>query len=221
MDFQNEIDDYLKQNISALVDDLPIDSRFKLLVDATKSIVSFRDSYYIYKFQKLIGKISEIEISENIKLSDRLFNGAKAQENALRIINVIDKVDTDLKIDYMKNAIRAYLLQLIDEKTFFRMLKIIGDVLNEDLEFLRDNVQNKEIVWSTEVQALERNGLLLQFTFDSAKSVEEQKYVITSFGYELDKNVLSLLDDERQKWYKNNPTRVTTPPKVPQYWNKR
>jgi len=69
---------------------------------------TIRDYRLYQKFKKFITAIREKDISDSIKFSSQLFgNPDTARENALRLVQYIDKAETLTVVDYMVNASRV------------------------------------------------------------------------------------------------------------------
>ena len=84
---------------------------------------TIRDYRLYQKFKKFITAIREKDISDSIKFSSQLFgNPDTARENALRLVQYIDKAETLTVVDYMVNASRAVGNQMISESQYYRIL---------------------------------------------------------------------------------------------------
>lgn len=69
-------------------------------------------------------------------------NGTKG-ENPFRLIEYIDRVETQKKIQYLVNATRCLLADFIDIATYFRICHAATYTLDEDLQFLKTHIEKK------------------------------------------------------------------------------
>ena len=82
-------------------------------------------------------------------------------------------------------------------------MKALMETLNEDMEYLADIAIKEDVhLGNMQLLALERTGLVLQTVFDADESVENQRYVISSFGKYVDRFAVAFEEEERQKFYK-------------------
>ena len=120
------------------------------------------------------------------------------------------EAETDKKIEMLVDTTRCFLLDCIDLSTFFRIYKAIVETLPEDLNYLSELTgkrlkENKEIFQgNTAILALNRTGMMIIAGADGNKGVEEQDYTITTLGYMVDRYVLSLNNEEKQRLYKKS-----------------
>ena len=99
---------------------------------------------------------------DGINLSDddratfraKLSENGTTQENAERLIILIDRTDTKKKIRYFINATRCLLADFITSSEYFRICDLITNTLYEDLEFLGKNISSKDLAYSYFVQGL-------------------------------------------------------------------
>lgn len=160
------------------------------------------------KFKKYLEgeKKVEEELGGSIHLSDKLFgNKKKAEENGMRIYELVTSVDSSRKIDYFVNATRAFLLDAIDKMTFFRVFNAINSTQIEDLEFLKNNALKGETFYGgIQIIALASSGLMILTDEDYNRGAEEQGYNVSTLGHMVDCFALSFDDDDRIKWYKTH-----------------
>lgn len=164
-----------------------------------------RDTLYWYKF-KLFSegiKKAEDDLEKSVKLSNKLFGNAKdKQQNGMRLLEYIDRADSEQKIDYYVNATRSLLMALINNEEYFRIMKAISETLNEDLEYLsKIEINSNPIKGNIQLLALERSGLVLQAGMDANEGIESQNYVVSSLGRMVDRYAISLGKENRQSLY--------------------
>lgn len=75
------------------------------------------------------------------KFAAILAEGENAEENAKRIIKIIDDIGTRAKAIYISNLTRACCVGLVDTNKFFKLAQCIVRLTDEDLIFLRDNIK--------------------------------------------------------------------------------
>ena len=75
------------------------------------------------------------------------------------------------------------------------------NTLGEDLEYLKIHATDEELIGNENVHSLVNIGAVILAGIDSNTDVEKQMYVVTEFGRVIDRYALSVMDDERQKYY--------------------
>ena len=79
------------------------------------------------------------------KLSEMLAEDGNSDENAKRLIKIIDDVGTRKKALYISNLTRACCMHLIERSKFFKLSQCIVRLTDEDLTFLCDNISRKKV----------------------------------------------------------------------------
>ena len=83
-------------------------------------------------------------------------------------------------------------------------MKAVSETLNEDLEYLAEIVENKNVIkGNIQLLALERSGLVIQARIDTNENIETQYYAVSNLGRMVDNYAISLDNDDRQNYYKN------------------
>lgn len=216
----------MKEELRSLIDELNIKENCAELIDnaigmlmldpvATKNFtvqiakmpIMIRDAIYWNKFYMFVTGINKIQddLGSSIKLSNKLFGDSKSKEqNGMRLLGYIDKADSKQKVDYYINATRSLLMGNIDNTDYFRIMKVVSETLNEDLEYLAEIAENTSVIrGNIQLLALERSGLVIQAGIDANESIETQNYAVSNFGRMVDHYAISLEDDNRQNYYKN------------------
>lgn len=167
-----------------------------------------KDAFYWYKFHLFISGISEGEknLELGAKLSNKLFDTPEnTKKNGMRLLEYINKADSEQKIGYYVNATKSLFIENIDIVSYFRIIKAISETLNEDLEYLENiAMQENEIKGNMQILALERSGLVIQASLSHRESTESQGYIISSLGRMVDCYAISFENNERITFYKNN-----------------
>lgn len=171
-----------------------------------KMPILIKDAIYWNKFYMFIMGVKKIEddLGQSVKLSSKLFDNPKnRKQNGMRLLGYVDRADSEQKINYYINATRSLLMGSIDNTNYFRIMKAISETLSEDLEYLVENVTTSKVIkGNMQILALERSGLAIQAGIDANESIESQGYAISSLGRMVDRYVISLESEERQRFYK-------------------
>ena len=120
-----------------------------------------------------------------------------------RLLTIINKIDDNKKIEYIVNLFKALVNEKIDFSLFFRLCNCIEISLSEDLLYIKEEIDNKEIFENLQLQFLEKNNLVKKLTSTPMVSKIELsqgniffKYNFTDFARLLDKYALSYEDDK-------------------------
>ena len=185
---------------------LPEQAAVLSLAHAALKIPGTIKDYCLYqKFHHFLVAIRNNDLQDSVKFSSQLFNDEKtARENALRLIQYIDKAETLTVVDYMVNASRSAGNGLITESDYYRILWVLANAYPDDLHYFRSIAASEgSVQGNTRVIALAQFGLLITEGIDRNRSIENQDYRVTSLGMMVDKYALSLNDEERWEYWKN------------------
>ena len=142
-----------------------------LTTQMVKMPIIIRDAIYWSKFYMFILGINKIQedLGGSIKLSNILFDNSKNREqNGMRLLGYIDKADSKQKVNYYINSTKSLLMGNISNTDYFRIMKAVSETLNEDLEYLAEIVENKNVIkGNIQLLALERSGLVIQARIDN------------------------------------------------------
>lgn len=119
--------------INAVLGD-PI-SAGKVMVALTKSPFFVREQIF---WAKLSAFLDGTYLNEDdcAKLRAKLTENGEKRDNPLRLVESIDRAETQQKIRYLINATRCLLTDFIDRSTYFRICHVVTHTLEEDLTFL-------------------------------------------------------------------------------------
>lgn len=70
---------------------------------------------------------------DKMKLSTKLVENGDKNDNVYRLVECIDRAETQKKIRYLINTTRSLLLDFIDSITYLRICHSITHTLEEDL----------------------------------------------------------------------------------------
>lgn len=184
-EIQEESTDFFEDIIKALLGN-PI-STGKIIIFLAKSPTLIHEKLLWSKFEMFLNGIYLSKDDCN-KLYDKLTKDGEKKDNSQRLLSYIDKAETQKKIKYLINATRCLLIDFIDLSIYFRICHAIVHTLEEDLQFLKRNINKTEFSWNLCVQGLLTTGLMYQSVFDGNG---EQKYSFTPTAKLIDQFALS------------------------------
>lgn len=117
-------------------------------------------------FCRKIAKFFEGTISITKESRGRFISNFKNEmdKNTIRILNIIDKIEDENKIDYINNLFAALVNEDIDFAMFFRLCKCIEPCTSEDLEKTSIYVEEKIVAeHDLTSQILSQNGILSEY----------------------------------------------------------
>ena len=191
-EIETTIQKKLINNISNIIDSL-ITILFadkaeviKLIKDFAKTPCIMKEVFYWNKFYMFLSGIKQIEenIDESRKLKEVICDDtSKKSQNAVRLLEYIDKADSEKKIDDYIQITKNLLCGYINQVEYFRIMKAVLETLDEDLQYLTE-ISKDEASYKGSIQmlALERSGLVIRLGIDGNENIEEQDYVISSLG---------------------------------------
>ncbi len=169
------------------------------------------NSVFMMKYEKMLNGIYYDSV-DKISISCKLFgeDNKERVDNAIRAITIIDKIDTMTKIEYLLNANRSFGNGCISKEQLFRIANALVNTLGEDLEYLKIHATDETLIGNENVHSLVNIGAVILAGIDSNTDVEKQMYVVTEFGRVIDRYALSVMDDERQKYYQKKSNKQHT-----------
>lgn len=165
----------------------------KIIIALAKSPFLLREQIFWTKMEAFLNGIYLHE-DDRAKLCARIIENGENRDNSLRLVESIDRAETQQKIQYLINATRCLLSDFIDRPTFFRICHIVTHTLDEDLVFLSKYIKETDILYNATVQGLLTSGLMYQSVIDSKG---EQKYSFTPLAEIVDRFATSFNDVER------------------------
>lgn len=192
---QGEIQDastnMLEDAINAVLGD-PI-STGKIMIAVAKSPFFIRDQIFGTKMEIFLNGVY-LDRDDCAKLCAVLTEDEKKQDNALRLMESIDRAETQQKIQYLINATRCLLTGFINRSDYFRICHAITHNLEEDLIFLSEHIKEENIPYSTCVQGLLSSGLMHQSIIDAT---DGPKHSFTPIAKIVDRCAVSYENIER------------------------
>lgn len=165
----------------------------KIIIALAKSSFLLREQIFWTKMEAFLNG-TYLHEDDCAKLCAKLTENGENRDNSLRLVESIDRAETQQKIQYLINATRCLLSDFIDRPTFFRICHIVTHTLEEDLVFLSKHIKEADILYNATVQGLLTSGLMYQSVIDSKG---EQKYSFTPLAEIVDRFAISYNDLER------------------------
>ncbi|MCI5773691.1 MAG: hypothetical protein MR210_03930 [Erysipelotrichaceae bacterium] len=182
-------------------------------IKVMKSLAQFpffiREQYNWIKLKMFFDGVY-INEQDRAKINAMLMENGKKEDNALRLLKLIDDADGIGKISYLINATRCLLADFIDLTTYFRICHVVIYTLEEDLEFLKQNINNNSFEYSQYIQGLLTSGLVYQ---SKIYPNGDQEYSFTKLAYFTDQYALSY-DDVNKYPNPSNKVLYNSNPKV-------
>ena len=138
----------------------------KILIALTKSPFFIREQLFWSKMEAFLNGVYLNE-DDCIKMRAKLTQDGQKEDNAFRLVESIDRAETQQKIRYLINATRCLLTDFIDRPTYFRICHAITHTLEEDLFFLGEHIYEADISYNNSVQGLLTAGLMYQSVIDA------------------------------------------------------
>lgn len=165
----------------------------KIIIAIAKSPFFIREQLFWTKMEAFLNGVY-LDEDDCSKLCAKLSEDGKNQDNALRLVENIDRAETQQKIGYLINTTRCLLTNLIDRPTYFRICHALTHTLEEDLAFLGEHITEPDFSYSPCVQGLLTSGLMYQSVIDANG---DQKYSFTSIAEMVDRYAVSYNNVER------------------------
>ena len=165
----------------------------KIIFALAKTPFFLRDKILWSKLELYLNGVF-ISDGDRAKLRAALTENGSSDENAKRLLECIDRAETNQKIQYLINTTRSFLTDFIDRTTFFRICRAITGTIDEDLLFVRDHIIEKQnFEYSQAIQGLFVSGLV---TF-SVIGGETTQYAFTPLAEDVDRFAISYDNVER------------------------
>lgn len=179
----------------------------KVMITITKSPFFIREQLF---WIKLSGFLNGVYLSDDDrgKLCAKITENGTKNDNPLRLVESIERAETQQKIQYLVNATRCLLAEFIDLPTYFRICHAVTHTLDEDLQFLKIHIGENDISYNVYVQGLLTSGLMYQSVIDGNG---DQKYSFTPIAKDVDRFAVSYDNVDRYPNPKFFANQNTTP----------
>lgn len=181
----------LEDVVATLLGD-PI-SAGKLLLAIAQSPFSIREQLFWSKVEAFLNG-AYLSEEDCAKLCAKLTENGAKKDNPYRLVEYIDRAETQKKICYLINATRCLLTNFIDLSTYFRICHAVTHTLEEDLYFLQNHIQESDLSYNECVQGLLTAGLMYQSVIDGNGN---QRYSFTPVAGLVDRFAVSYNDIQR------------------------
>lgn len=200
----------LADSASAILGD-PV-SIGKVLLALAKSPFFIREQLFWTKMEAFLNGVYLSE-EDRANLRAKIWRDGEYGDNPYRLVECIDRAETQQKISYLINATRCLLSDYIDLPMYFRICHTITHTLDEDLSFLSERIDESDLSYSSYVQGLLTAGLMYQSVIDANG---EQKYSFTPLAEHIDRYAVSYNNIERYPTTMRYTATVSAPqPKLP------
>lgn len=200
----------LADSASALLGD-PV-SVGRVLIALAKSPFFIRENLFWMKMEAFLNGVYLSE-DDRFNLRAKIWRDGEHGDNPYRLVECIDRAETQQKINYLINATRCLLSDNIDLPMYFRICHTITHTLDEDLTFLSEKINESDLTYSPYIQGLLTSGLMYQSVIDANG---EQKYSFTPLAEYIDRYAVSYNNIERYPITLRCITTVPAPqPKLP------
>ena len=132
------------------------------------------------------------------KLSEIFADKEEKEEYSRRIIKVIDDIDLKVKVLYINNLTRSLLSGFIVKPDYFRLINVIKDTLEEDLQFVKKEIVSQHLKANIHFEFLKQNGLAIQTVISDQDSDDGDEYKFTPLAHMLDQYGLSYGNERYQ-----------------------
>lgn len=205
-DIQEASTNILEDMINALLGD-PV-SIGKIIIALAKSPFFVREQLFWAKIEAFLNGVYLNE-DDCAKLRAKLTENGEKNDNPCRLVECIDRAETQRKIHYLINATRCLLSDFIDLPTYFRICHAVTHTLDEDLLFLKEHIGESDFPYSVYAQGLLTSGLMYQSVIDANGN---QKYSFTPIAEQVDRFAVSYDDVGRYP----NPSAILDQNNIPQ-----
>lgn len=187
-------------------------STAKIILAIGKFPFFIREQLFWTKIEAFLNGVF-LSKNDRANLCTKLNKDGKEKDNIRRLVEIIDRAETQKKIRYLINATRCLLTDSIDRLMYFRICHAITHTLEEDLEFLGKHIKEKDLPYDTSVQGLLTSGLMYQSVIDAN---QDQKYSFTPIAEYVDRCAVNYDNVKRYPNSKQFPDDFPAPrPKLP------
>ena len=104
--------------------------------------IFIRNSVFMMKYEKFLNGIYS-DSADKITISCKLFgeDNKERVDNAIRVLTLLDKIDSFTKIEYLLNANRSFGNGVISREQLFRIASALANTLGEDIEYLKNHAR--------------------------------------------------------------------------------
>ena len=160
------------------------------LVKTLKSIANapffIREQLFWNKFFNFLNGIASSD-DDLEKFRTKLSENGTELENAMRLITLIDRAETQKKVQYIINATMSLISDRITLSSYFRICHSIIYTIDEDLLFMTAHIHEDAIPMNIHVQGLMASGLM----YYSSIPAMVKYYSFTEIAHLIDKYAIT------------------------------
>lgn len=202
-EIKNESKSFLENVIKAATGDgFAAKDAFKFIVSSPFFI---REALFWEKFTKYLNGVF-LEKDDIRKLSAIFADNKEKDDYARRIIKVIDDLDSISKVKYVINLTRALLMEHIEKTEYYRLCNALRNTFEEDIQYLNQNIGEKNLKDDIHIRFLQQNGLAEQIVITSEGNNE---FEFTPLANMLDKYGLDYGNEKKYKYCLDSPDKLS------------
>ena len=168
-----------------------------------KAVLFYRERSFWNKWYKFVKEVAATD-EDRENFINRLSENGEVQENAKRIIDCIERIETEKKAQYLANVSISFTKRYINISEYFRICDVIVHTLDEDLKFLAEHIKETDIKYSLEVHGLLRSGLI-------NPNLEDEGYSFNTLAKFVDKYAINFKNRTRYPNIEEKPEIVEPP----------
>lgn len=155
----------------------------------------FQNQIFMFNFSKFIRGLN-LDEERKDKLKEILTGDDDSCQKVRRVLQCLEKIDTEKKVDFIVNTTNALINEDICVGDYFRICQAIVNTLDEDLEYLKEQILDgnqlrTNLSYCYAVQGLLNSGLMYE---TSVAYSPVGGYCFSKFGLLVDKYSLSYTD---------------------------
>lgn len=132
---------------------------------------------------------------EQVKMSSKFSkDNKKYQDFVLQMMETVDKLDDEIKVDYYSNITRSFFLELIDEDLFYKFRQILMSCNISELKYIDSKNKNSRFDYDIMTFSLKNYGLV-----DLKSDHDSNYYQLTQLALKLKEHALNSDDNVKQK----------------------
>lgn len=132
---------------------------------------------------------------EQVKMSSKFSkDNKKYQDFVLQMMETVDKLDDEIKVDYYSNITRSFFLELIDEDLFYKFRQILMSCNISELKYIDSKNKNSRFDYDIMTFSLKNYGLV-----DLKSDHDSNYYQLTQLALKLKEHSLNSDDNVKQK----------------------
>lgn len=95
------------------------------------------------------------------KMSEIFVEHEERVDYSMRIIKIIDEIDTKTKTKFITNLTRSLLAKFITKTDYYRLCNIVRSTLEEDLNYVSKNIFKESVTNNMQIEFLRQSGLVV------------------------------------------------------------